>query len=816
MLSIYVLFRNILSVLNVLLYILLIPPAIALCILNILFGKQRLRSAAEAGDADAQFRLGVCFMCGRGFARDAVHRFPRDAVRAEGWLRKAAEQGHRKARMWLVIIHARGLSLKQAAQWYQECADRGYAEAQYLLGCCYRDGTGVPQDYARAADWFLKAAEQNDWRAAKLLSEWYEYGTGVPRDHEKAAFWADKAGSDELYSIHHDRFPPYFPGHDERSQGDSYLEGDCRLLNAARAVRSYREAAELGDVTACLRLGECCYFGEGTQRNAHEAADWFLQAAERGDGTARIRLGQCFARGRGVQRNDELAARWFRRAADQMLARGEYFFGLCCLKGMGTARDEAQAVKWLRRSADRACNRARNALGLCHALGRGVPRNDKEAADWFAKAQYDNVPARYNLALCYFLGMGRPRDEASAAQKLREIVGTKLVVDRYLPVSAEQEELAAAQHALAYCFCFGRGLPQSDRLAVIWCRKTTIQGTRTDQDGLLGLFPFARNDIPQSESPDVTACRTAAMQGDAAEQVRMGLCCRYGLGRERDDAQAADWFRKAAGQGHAGANYHLALCHIEGTGVPRDEAQALQRLRKAAELGNAEAASLLEEHRRQGSLTGALHKRFPPLDTRPVSVLLEAADQGDAEAMFRLGECCRRGEGMPQDDEMAADWYHMAALRGHAAAQFRFGTFHHWDETALFWYRQAARADQVDALRALGQYYSLTDERRREASPREAVRWFTRAARKGDALSQTGLGLLYLDDTFPRRPKLGAQWLLKAAEQDEVMAQHRLGLLYLEGKGVPKNAEQAAFWLGKAAEQGHRQAQDALSAMRQE
>ena len=184
--------------------------------------------------------------------------------------------------------------------------------------------------------------------------------------------------------------------------------------------------------------------------------------------------------------------------------------------------------------------------------------------------------------------------------------------------------------------------------------------------------------------------------------------------------------------------------------------------------------------------------------------------------MFRLGECCRRGEGMPQDDEMAADWYHMAALRGHAAAQFRFGTFHHWDETALFWYRRAAQVDQVDALRALGQYYSLTDERRREASPREAVRWFTRAARKGDALSQTGLGLLYLDDTFPRRPKLGAQWLLKAAEQGEVMAQHRLGLLYLEGKGVPKNAEQAAFWLGKAAEQGHRQAQDALSAMRQE
>ena len=44
------------------------------------------RKAAEQGDADAQFNLGVMYAKGVGV--------PKDASQAVTWFRKAAEQGH--------------------------------------------------------------------------------------------------------------------------------------------------------------------------------------------------------------------------------------------------------------------------------------------------------------------------------------------------------------------------------------------------------------------------------------------------------------------------------------------------------------------------------------------------------------------------------------------------------------------------------------------------------------------------------------------------------------------------------------------------
>ena len=49
-----------------------------------------LHKAAEQGDADAQFNLGLCYSKGEGVAQDKAA--------AAKWLRKAAEQGHQAAK----------------------------------------------------------------------------------------------------------------------------------------------------------------------------------------------------------------------------------------------------------------------------------------------------------------------------------------------------------------------------------------------------------------------------------------------------------------------------------------------------------------------------------------------------------------------------------------------------------------------------------------------------------------------------------------------------------------------------------------------
>ena len=43
---------------------------------------------------------------------------------------------------------------------WQPLAEQGDAVAQHNLGVLYRNGQGVPQDYAEALKWYRQAAEQ--------------------------------------------------------------------------------------------------------------------------------------------------------------------------------------------------------------------------------------------------------------------------------------------------------------------------------------------------------------------------------------------------------------------------------------------------------------------------------------------------------------------------------------------------------------------------------------------------------------------------------------------------------------------------------
>lgn len=47
---------------------------------------------------------------------------------------------------------------------------------------------------------------------------------------------------------------------------------------------------------------------------------------------------------------------------------------------------------------------------------------------------------------------------------------------------------------------------------------------------------------------------------------------------------------------------------------------------------------------------------------------LKAAEQGNATAMFNVGNCYAHGYGIPQDDEQAAEWYQKAVRHGNKKA----------------------------------------------------------------------------------------------------------------------------------------------------
>lgn len=112
---------------------------------------------------------------------------------------RAAEQGDSEAQFWLGVAYEQDwfgtMDDVLALKWYRKAAEAGDPDAQVELGQRYADGDGVEQSYKLAAEWFRKAAEhfpdlggagQGRYRLANL----YMDGLGVPKDYVQAYFLA--------------------------------------------------------------------------------------------------------------------------------------------------------------------------------------------------------------------------------------------------------------------------------------------------------------------------------------------------------------------------------------------------------------------------------------------------------------------------------------------------------------------------------------------------------------------------------------------------------------------------------------------------
>ena len=131
------------------------------------FGKavKQFTKSAKRGNAEAQYRLGVCYeMCW------GVECSSQDALK---WFRLAAEQGHIYAQFKMGFYYENGFvvepSIEEAAKWYRKAAEQGDAESQNKLGWFYENGFGVEKSYDEAYKWYGMAARQGHFVALNNL-----------------------------------------------------------------------------------------------------------------------------------------------------------------------------------------------------------------------------------------------------------------------------------------------------------------------------------------------------------------------------------------------------------------------------------------------------------------------------------------------------------------------------------------------------------------------------------------------------------------------------------------------------------------------
>lgn len=86
---------------------------------------------------------------------------------------------------------------------------------------------------------------------------------------------------------------------------------------------------------------------------------------------------------------------------------------------------------------------------------------------------------------------------------------------------------------------------------------------------------------------------TDALRGDRMAQYQIGVMYERGMGIDKDEMKAAEWYEKSAVQGYVDAQYNIAIMYASGRGVARNEPIAMMWLALAARQGDKEARKLL-------------------------------------------------------------------------------------------------------------------------------------------------------------------------------------------------------------------------------
>ena len=759
-----------------------------------------LRQQAEAGNADAQFNLGIAWINGSAGTVNYDQ--------ARYWWEKAAAQGQRIAQYNLGVLYDEGRGVSQdyhlAAQWYRKAAQQGFISAQYNLGNLYRDGKGVPQNAYIARDWQEKAAAQGDRDAMYALGSLYRQGAlGISGDgqHALAFYWLEQAA---------------MRGHPQAQAelAGLYARGEGVVRDPAIAAKWQRAAATAQTGT------------ENTDNSDLTAIEQTEQAAMHGDTQAQVALANHYAHGDGIAHDEEAALKWWQVAA----AQGSTDAMQALARHYRDAADRSQAEHWYLAAAEKGDSNAYRELGQIYADAR-PPDYTTARKYWHAGKKGDPVaqyligkshsdwrePGNPNAAHNAFSGFLQHchEDENPPADYCADAA--------YLTALIEQHKLPGYQP------------PQPNEVRQHW------------QEAAYWGHPVARAWLETAPAPPgaTPPARIAATAAAAQYQLSWHYATGDGIAQNRDSAN--HWLRQAAQNGHAAAQYWLGNHYYDDTADnAQDETTARYWLEQAATRGD-------RDLQKQTGMTYLEHDDYH----NARRWLRQLADHGDRTVLpvLEMMNDLQRGRVTPLPppgtvgnhppapaaalaENTATPWpprhnikfwqgenplashaktfkeRQKRALAGDWLAQIALGDAWYKGETgkkdarlAHYWWRKSQTAYGQDSytLYNLGVLYDSGEGVAR--NPQRAAQYYTAAARLNDNDARYNLARLYhYGDGVPRSDIIAHYWLTKAAahERDAMTA---LGMLYQKSGTDDGTQMRASYWLEQAAMRGDAQAQ---------
>ena len=226
----------------------------------------------------------------------------------------------------------------------------------------------------------------------------------------------------------------------------------------------------------------------------------------------------------------------------------------------------------------------------------------------------------------------------------------------------EQKKLAddgdaKMQFTVGMAYHLGQGTERDNEAAYTYFAK----GSAQDEPQSLycsGIYTMAGTTVEKDDAKAVEFFRRSAEGGLPNAQLQLAKCYMEGTGVEADQAEGAKWLEAASNKGSQEGKYRLAEIKLHGVGIEKDEAAAISLLEELAQNNHGEAMHRLGEAYFIGA--GGLTED----KVKAVAMWGKAAEAGCTPALYVLGVCYLRAEGVERDLETAKKYFEGAAAMG--------------------------------------------------------------------------------------------------------------------------------------------------------
>lgn len=293
------------------------------------------------------------------------------------------------------------------------------------------------------------------------------------------------------------------------------------------------------------------------------------------------------------------------------------------------------------------------------------------------------------------------------------------------------------------------------------------------------IEPVARAVLPAPENPHIASCLQSRLPGtgakDAPSAGEVVATCSRALDASPD---------------HPVLKRNLAIALLS---IDQNSQRATTLLRNAVEQNDPEAIAELGYLYEKGL---GLEQDF--LHAR--SLYVRAASAGSAAAQNRLGVMYELGRGVERDYATAHRWYETAVVGGSAQAMTNLGTIYENGlgvpvdfSKARTWYERGAAAGDPSSSNYIGILFETGRGVSQDLG--QARLWYERAAAQGEAAAMRNLGQFFENGRGVNRDLTKARsWYEKSAAAGEAAAMSNLGLLYEGGRGVARDYAKAREW----------------------